>query len=373
MAIAPGVYRESVSVVGKRHAGIRIVGNAARRGDVILDGSTLPASAPAAIGVELTSGVSISGLTIRAYPKAGIAIAGSTSTRVTAVTTHDTGTYGVRVTSSVGGVFDRIEAYSAGTAAVSFAATPRQEKPRRTYVRTLSAHESPIGFEAVNARYVTLTHGRLFNNGTGIALTASSALPNPPVEDNLIRANDIFWNNYDTRADTSATPANPAAPTGAGIYLFGSRANVLELNHVYGNWLVGLGASPNYLMALADPGQRPRRPQAQRGPAQRVRARRQGPKRPRHRLRRQRPRQLLRGQQGCAHHRSRRTARRSSPACRRPRTSTSRSRSRSCAPGRTRRTTGSVTATLHVPACVRSSSRRTPPPPPPAQSVRTRG
>lgn len=254
IAIAPGIYHEAVLIRGKKHAGIRLTGNPKTPGDVILDGSALPSTTPAAIAVQLTNNVSISGLTARAYPKAGIAVSGSTSIRLSALTVHDTGAYGVRITSSTGGVFDHIEAYSTSIAALSIGATPPQEKPKRTYIRNLIAHESPTGFEAVNARYVTLTHGRLFNNGTGIALTSSGALPNAPVEDNLIRANDVFWNNYDATAGFGGVPtSNPAAPTGAGIFLFGSRANVIELNHVYGNWLVGLGASANYLMALANP------------------------------------------------------------------------------------------------------------------------
>ena len=251
ISIAPGVYRESVLIRGRKHAALTLKGSPG----VILDGSALPAGTPAGIAIQLTNDVSVSALTVRTFPRAGVTISGSTSIRLSRLTLHHTGDYGLRVTSSTGGVYDGLEAYAARTAAVSIAATPPQEKPRRTYVRTLSAHESPIGFEAINARYVTLTHARLFNNGTGIALTASSALPNAPVEDNLIRANDVFWNNYDTTSgEKGIVPPHPAAPTGAGIFLFGSRANVLELNHVYGNWLVGLGASPNYLMALATPG-----------------------------------------------------------------------------------------------------------------------
>ena len=249
IAIAPGTYREAVLIRGSRHAALKI-----RAGGAFLDGSTVSRETPAGVAIRLTRDVSISGLTVRSFPKAGVTVSGSRSVRLTKLTIHDTGAYGVRVTSSTGGVYDGIEAYATTTAAVSIGATPPQDKPRRTYVRHLVAHQSQIGFQAVNARYVALTHGRLFNNGTGIALTASAALPNAPVEANLIRANDVFWNNYDTRTDAGVTdPATPAAPTGAGIFLFGSRANVIELNHVYGNWLVGLGAIPNYLMTLANP------------------------------------------------------------------------------------------------------------------------
>jgi len=255
ISISPGIYRESVLIRGKKASGLRLVGNPKRPGDVILDGSALLSTTPAAIAIRQTSNVSVSGLTVRSYPLAGITVSQSSSIRVADVVAHDTGAYGVRATTSTGGVFDRVEAYATSTAAVSIGATPPQEKPRRTYVRQLDAHESAIGFEAVNARYITLSRGQIYNNGTGIALTTSGALPNAPVEDNLIRANEVFWNNYDASASTGGIgQANSAAPTGAGIYLFGSRANVIELNRVYGNWLVGLGASPNYLLALANPG-----------------------------------------------------------------------------------------------------------------------
>jgi hypothetical protein len=252
ISISPGIYRESVLVRGRKHAGIRLVGNPKEPGDVIIDGSSVPSTTPAGIAIQLTRDVSISGVTVRTFPKAGITVSGSASIRLASITTHDTGAYGVRVTNSTGGAYDGIEAYAASTA-VSIGATLPQEKPRRTYVRRLTAHESLIGFEAINARYVTLTRARLFNNGTGIALTTSGSLPYPPVEDNLIRANEVFWNNYDAGGEADASPVRPAAPSGAGIYLFGSRANVIELNQVYGNWLVGLGASPNYLLALAQP------------------------------------------------------------------------------------------------------------------------
>ena len=45
-------------------------------------------------------------------------------------------------------------------------------------------------------RYVTITNSRFYNNAAGIVPNALDSEKFPPAEDNIIRDNEIFWNNF---------------------------------------------------------------------------------------------------------------------------------------------------------------------------------
>ena len=79
----------------------------------------------------------------------------------------------------------------------------------------------------------------------------------PPAEDNIIRGNQIFWNNFNfhkgapfkIREDGTAA----LAPVGTGVLLLAGRRNTIEDNQIYGNWnggvalvegIVGLDKNP---------------------------------------------------------------------------------------------------------------------------------
>ena len=102
-------------------------------------------------------------------------------------------------------------------------------------------------------RYVTITGSRFYNNAAGIVPNALDSEKFPPAEDNVIRGNEIFWNNFNfhkgapfkIREDGTAA----LVPVGTGVLLLAGRRNVVEQNQIYGNWSIGVAALEGILLA----------------------------------------------------------------------------------------------------------------------------
>ena len=146
-------------------------------------------------------------------------------------------------------------------------------------------------------RYVTITNSRFYNNAAGLIPNALDSEKFPPAEDNIIRDNEIFWNNFNFHKGAPfkiATEGTSALAPGRHRRPAARRPP----QHRRGQRdLRQLGASASrdrgHPAAGEPAGGRPRR---QRGPRQRVRPRRHRPQRARAGVRRQRHGQLLRRQ-----------------------------------------------------------------------------
>jgi len=68
----------------------------------------------------------------------------------------------------------------------------------------------------------------------------------PPSEDNVIRGNEIFWNNFNFHEGVPSKPKSsgvvPLVPIGTGLLLLGGRRNLVEDNRGYGNYAMGVAA-----------------------------------------------------------------------------------------------------------------------------------
>ena len=68
----------------------------------------------------------------------------------------------------------------------------------------------------------------------------------PPAEDNVIRGNEIFWNNFNFHEGVPSKPKSsgvvPLVPIGTGLLLLGGRRNLVEDNRVYDNYAMGVAA-----------------------------------------------------------------------------------------------------------------------------------
>jgi len=68
----------------------------------------------------------------------------------------------------------------------------------------------------------------------------------PPAEDNVIRGNEIFWNNFNFHEGVPSKPKSsgvvPLVPIGTGLLLLGGRRNLVEDNRGYGNYAMGVAA-----------------------------------------------------------------------------------------------------------------------------------
>ena len=131
-----------------------------------------------------------------------------------------------------------------------------------------------LGFSGTNMRYVTITKSQFFNNGIGIVPNALDSEKFAPAEDNVIRDNDIFWNNFNYYEGApfkipSATATSALYPVGIGVLLFGGRRNTVEDNRD----LRQLPRRRRRARAASCSSRRTRRrrPRRQRGARQRVR------------------------------------------------------------------------------------------------------
>ena len=132
--------------------------------------------------------------------------------------------------------------------------TPPQAKPVRSIVSNVTSYGNVLGFSGTNMRYVTITHSKFFNNGTGIVPNALHREKYAPPEDNVITDNDVFWNNFNYyvgapfRVNDHNKDSTPY-PVGVGILLFGSRTTQVTNNRVFGNWLAGAGMIKQLLLS----------------------------------------------------------------------------------------------------------------------------
>jgi hypothetical protein len=245
--VANGTYREGVVVRNDARKGVRIVGNPRRPEKVVLNGGRLKgAKARNGFSVRGVDAVTIKGFTIRNYRASGVFVRDAVGYLLTRIVVRRTGAYGLYAFNSQGGTMSSSEASEMSGAGFYVGQTPPQVKPRRTFLKGLRAHTNVLGYSGTNARYVTLQRSMFWNNGVGIAPNALDSEKYPPPEFNVIRGNEVFWNNFNhylgapfERAPTSL--GELAYPVGVGILLFGSRDTVVERNQVYGNYLFGFG------------------------------------------------------------------------------------------------------------------------------------
>ena len=132
------------------------------------------------------------------------------------------------------------EAYYNNDAGFYIGQTPAQVKPIRSIVDNIDSWGNPLGWSGTNMRYVTITNSRFYNNAAGLVPNALDSEKFPPAEDNIIRGNEIFWNNFNFHkgAPFKIREEGTAAlvPVGTGVLLLAGRRNIVEHNKIYGNW-----------------------------------------------------------------------------------------------------------------------------------------
>ena len=244
-----GTYRESVKVTGAKRSYLKLIGNAKKPGKVVLKG-----------GDKKQNGVFVNGadeVTIRGFKAQDYTANGFFFVNVVGYTARDliaakTGVYGIYAFNSKGGTMRDSEAYYNNDAGFYIGQTPAQVKPIRSIVTNIDSWGNPLGWSGTNMRYVTITNSRFYNNAAGIVPNALDSEKFPPAEDNIIRGNEIFWNNFNfhkgapfkIREDGTAA----LVPVGTGVLLLAGRRNVVEQNKIYGNWSIGVAAIEGILL-----------------------------------------------------------------------------------------------------------------------------
>jgi hypothetical protein len=249
IAVRKGVYKEAVTISGAKKRYLRIVGDRKHPRRVVLEGSNRKQNGFFVNGADQ---VTIDGFMARNYKANGFFVVNNVGYELTHLVAQKSGVYGVYAFNSKGGEMSHSEAYYHSDAGFYIGQTPQQAKPIRSVVRDVKSWGNPIGFSATNMRYVTITQSRFFNNAIGIVPNALESEKFPPAEANVITDNDVFWNNFNVHAGAPFKPKKtgvvPLVPVGTGILLLGGRANRVEGNRVYGNYLVGVGAVEGILL-----------------------------------------------------------------------------------------------------------------------------
>lgn len=244
-----GTYREAVSVSGAKKSYIKLIGNTKNPSKVVLEGRDKKQN-----GVQVNGAdeVTVRGFKAQNYKANGfffVNVVGYTAQNLIAA---KTGVYGIYAFNSKGGTMRDSEAYYNNDAGFYIGQTPAQVKPIRSIVTNIDSWGNPLGWSGTNMRYVTITNSRFYNNAVGLAPNALDSEKFPPAEDNIIRDNEIFWNNFNFHEGAPfkiPTEGNAALfPVGTGVLLFGGRRNVVEDNEIFGNYQAGVAVVEAFLL-----------------------------------------------------------------------------------------------------------------------------
>jgi len=167
--VRKGVYKEAVVVNGKAKRYLRIVGDPAKPGRVVLEGSGKKQNG---FFVNEADQVTIDGFTARNYKANGFFVTNVVGYELTHLVAAKSGVYGVYAFNSKGGEMSHSESYYHSDAGFYIGQTPQQAKPIRSVVRDVTSWGNPIGFSATNMRYVTITGSRFYNNAIGVVPNA---------------------------------------------------------------------------------------------------------------------------------------------------------------------------------------------------------
>ena len=248
--VKKGIYREAVSIRGARKSYLTIVGNPKAPAKVVLEGRDKKQNGFLVDGADE---VTIRGFKARNYVANGFFFVNVVGYTARDLIAEKTGVYGIYAFNSKGGTMRDSEAYYTSDAGFYIGQTPAQVKPIRSIVTNVDSWGNPLGWSGTNMRYVTITNSRFYNNAVGLAPNALDSEKFPPAEDNIIRDNEIFWNNFNFHEGAPfkiPTEGNAALfPVGTGVLLFGGRRNVVEDNEIYGNWQGGVAVVEAFLLS----------------------------------------------------------------------------------------------------------------------------
>ncbi len=256
--VANGTYKEGVLIRNRGRKNLRIIGNPKNPGKVLLNGKGLKgAAAQNGFFVNGVNDVTIKGFKTKNYLANGFFVINATGYTMTRLLAEKTGIYGIYAFNTKGGTISNSEAWHTSDAGFYVGQTPVQAKPKRTFVTNVRSHSNVIGFSGTNMRYVTIQNSKFWNNGVGIVPNALDTEKFPPPEFNVIKNNEVFWNNFNYYLGApfelrGTAVGDLAYPPGVGILLFGSRDTVVEGNQLYGNYLAGFAMLDQVVLEQED-------------------------------------------------------------------------------------------------------------------------
>ena len=252
--VADGTYREGVKLSGTSKRYVKIIGNPKDPQKVLVDATGLKGGpAQNAFFINGADEVTLRGIKAKGQKANGFFVTNAKGYTFDRLVAERNGAYGLYAFNSRGGTMTNSLAYYQNDGGFYIGQTKEQPTPIRSIVRNVTAWGNVVGFTGTNMRYVTITKSRFFNNGLGVVPNALDSEKFPPEEDNVIRDNDIFWNNFNYFAAApfklrKGATGEVAYPVGTGLLLFGGRDQLVENNRIFGNYLMGAGAVQQILL-----------------------------------------------------------------------------------------------------------------------------
>jgi len=282
VAVKPGKYVEGVVVdgtlAGKDFDGLTIEGTKKNRRKAILEGRGAKGELGAAQnGIEAidVDGLVLRNMWARNYKANGFFVHASASSgqRCNGFTmdnllASNNRSYGLFAKGCLGGKMTDSAAFRHGDSGFYIGETPCdrrnwtnhgaapqpcQRKPEWTLLKDDRSYENVLGYSGTNSKYVKIVESAFYNNGAGIAPNTLDSEAFEPNGWNVIKGNDVFWNNYnyflagsafrtvsEGLGELAGTTVN--YPTGVGIVLYGGDHNVVRDNNVFGNYKWGVAS-----------------------------------------------------------------------------------------------------------------------------------
>lgn len=240
--VGPGVYRERVVVRGSAKRFISITGDPLRPDRVIVEGRTGGRARTEGFLIDRADGVRLSGMTVRRQSRDGVLVRDADAVRLRALIARQTGGAGIRLQRATGfTVMAATTAWNAG-AGLAVDATPELKAPRAALVTGLRTYGNTVGALLTQARSVTITQSRAWNDGTGIVVAGATGAADGPSEDVTLTQNELFFDSFNVYAGAPFRPlaTGTGFPVGVGLLLNGGRRVNVQANRVYGNLLAGI-------------------------------------------------------------------------------------------------------------------------------------
>jgi plastocyanin len=227
--VAPGVYRESVTVETDR-----VVLRGLDRNTTILDGEFRRENGVKVVGAN---GVTVENLTARNFMVNGFFWIDATGYRGSYLTAYRNGDYGIYAFNSTKGQFDH--SYASGSPDAGFYIG--QCFPCDALITDVLSERNGLGYSGSNAGgNLLIVNSTWRNNRAGVVPNSIDSEALPPERQTTIVGNVVYANN---NADTPAIDAALLA-MGNGILVAGGNDNIVERNLVYDHDFVGIGVVP---------------------------------------------------------------------------------------------------------------------------------
>jgi len=226
--LASGLYHESVRVTTP---GVEIVGIGSGPGAVSIEGAS-----SRGIGISIQAdGVTIRNLSVRKHTFAGIVALGAARVTIQDVRAELNDRFGIRA-EGVRGLTIR-DSYASGHDTAGFSVDACEGCDG--LLERVTAQRNLAGFSGVNASGLVVRDSTFTDNATGIALRSV------PLRDTTIqldapqRGAHIYGNTIADNTNASVKPPPLSGqldiPTGTGVWLDGSRLDVVEANTIKGH------------------------------------------------------------------------------------------------------------------------------------------